>query len=133
MPGGAAGWGCAIKKQECADHACKSTTTLFLRPVTCQYFVKQKKEKDGKITYKLKLRHDYYYQVQCQLYCDKKDWYDFVVRTEKELHVERIYRNTGWWDEQIPKLRVFYFEALSPELACLRHNKGVFGSLLRNL
>ena len=87
-------------------------------------FCLQKKETDGKITYKLKQRHDYYYQVQCQLYCDNKEWCDFVVRTEKELHVERIYRNTGWWDEQIPKLQVFYFEALLPELACPRHNKG---------
>ena len=87
-------------------------------------FCLQKKETDGKTTYKLKQRHDYYYQVQCQLYCDNKDWCDFVVRTEKELHVERFYRNVEWWGEQIPKLRTFYFEALLPQLACPRHHKG---------
>ena len=42
-------------------------------------FCLQKKETDGKTTYKLKQRHDYYYQVQCQLYCDNKDWCNFVV------------------------------------------------------
>ena len=74
--------------------------------------------------YRLKRRHDYYYQVQCQLYCDDKSWCDFVLRTDKGLHVERIWRDAEWWDKQLPKLKSFYFDHLLPELACPRYHKG---------
>ncbi len=77
-----------------------------------------------KNTYKLKQRHDYYYQIQIQLYCTDRLWCDFVLRTDKELHVERIYRNEVWLDTILPKLRTFYFSALLPELACPRHHQG---------
>ena len=60
------------------------------------------KEKDGEI--KLKKTHDYYHQIQCQMYCVDKEWCDFVVRTEKAIHIERIYRDKEWWDQQLPKL-----------------------------
>ena len=40
------------------------------------------RREEGQITYKLKRRHDYYYQIQCQLYCCNVDWCDFVVRTK---------------------------------------------------
>ena len=33
--------------------------------------------------YRLKRRHDYYYQVQCQLYCDDKSWCDFMSRNAR--------------------------------------------------
>ena len=46
--------------------------------------------------YRLTKRHDYYYQVQCQLYCDDKTWCDSVVRTNKELYVERVWRDAKW-------------------------------------
>ena len=62
------------------DEACKKSS-FYLAP-----------NKDKVL--KLKSRHDYCYQVQCQLYCVDKSWCDFVVRTNKELHVERIYRDT---------------------------------------
>ncbi len=77
-----------------------------------------------KETMRLKRRHDYYFQVQCQLYCVSVSWYDFVVRTNKELHVERIYSDSQWWGIQLAKLRKFYFTALLPELACPRHRQG---------
>lgn len=77
-----------------------------------------------KLTFQLKRQHDYYYQVQCQLYCCDLEWCDFVVRTEKELHVERIYRDRKWWASQLEKLREFYFNSLLPELACPRKGKG---------
>lgn len=74
--------------------------------------------------YKLKQRHDYYYQIQCQLYCADKPWCDFVLRTEKDIHVERIYRHETWWATQLQKLRTFYFNSLLPELACPRYRNG---------
>lgn len=72
----------------------------------------------------LKKGHDYHYQIQCQLYCADKDWCDFVVRTEKDMHVERIHRDREWWSIQLDKCKKFYFSSLLPELACPRHSKG---------
>ena len=67
------------------DEACKSKS-----------FCLQKIEN----TYQLKRRHDYYFQVQCQLYCDNKQWCDFVVRTEKDMFTERILFDANWWEER---------------------------------
>lgn len=72
----------------------------------------------------LKQRHDYYYQVQCQMYCTDTQWCDFVVRTNKDIHIQRIYRDSKWWGQQLSKLRKFYFSALLPELACPRFRHG---------
>ena len=91
---------------------------------TVSNFCLETQEKDGKAMYRLKRRHDYFYQTQCQMYCTGRQWCDFVLRTNKELHVERIYRDRKWWDGQLPRLQSFYFDALLPELACSRHGKG---------
>ena len=72
----------------------------------------------------LDTNHDYFYQVQCQLYCTQTAWCDFVIRTNKELYIERIYRNDTWWQKQLLKLKNFYFQALLPELACPRYYSG---------
>ncbi len=72
----------------------------------------------------LKRQHNYYYQVQCQLYCVDQHWCDFVVRTNKDIYVERIYRDRKWWDVQLEKLKKFYFGALLPELASPRYRCG---------
>ncbi len=32
--------------------------------------------------YQLKTRHDYFYQVQCQLYCTNTDWCDFILKNQ---------------------------------------------------
>ena len=47
-----------------------------------------------------------------------------VLRTDKGLHVERLWRDAEWWDKQVPKLKYFYFDYLLPELACPRYHKG---------
>jgi hypothetical protein len=80
------------------------------------------KTDEGSLT--LKTRHDYYYQVQTQLYCTGRQWCDFIVRTDKSLHIQRIYPDKTWQERNLPTLRNFYFTALLPELACPRHHKG---------
>ena len=75
-------------------------------------------------TYKLKTNHDYFHQVQCQLYCVDREWCDFILRTDVEIHIERIQRDRRWWGVQLEKLRKFYFSALLPELACPQHRTG---------
>ena len=87
-------------------------------------FCLERYNNNGTHAYRLKRRHDYYFQVQCQLYCTEKEWCDFVVHTEQDIHVERINRDKKWWDEQSVKLQTFYFKALLPELAHPRFTSG---------
>ena len=72
----------------------------------------------------LNQKHDYYYQIQTQMNCANADWCDFVVRTEADMHIERIERDKEWWEKQLPRLRRFCFEALLPELASPRNGVG---------
>ena len=69
-------------------------------------------------SFRLKACHDYYYQIQTQLYCTGRQWCDFVVRTDKDLHIERIYRDESWLDTNLQKVKNFYFSAVLPELVC---------------
>ena len=89
----------------------------------CSFCLKRSEEGDN-VRYELKRQHDYYYQIQCQMYCCKREWCDFIVRTNKDMHVERIHRDQIWWEQQMEKLCEFYFSALLPELACPRQGKG---------
>ncbi len=72
----------------------------------------------------LKRRHDFYYQVQCQMYCTDRNWCDFVLRTDVALHIQRIERDRLWWNANIFKLKEFYFNSLLPELASPRFRRG---------
>ena len=58
---------------------------------------------EHKDTIKLKIGHGYHYQIQCQMYCTDRDWCDFVLRTSKDIHIERIYRDKKWWGLQLAK------------------------------
>ncbi len=73
---------------------------------------------------RLKRRHDYYYQLQCQMYCTDRQLCDFVLRTNKDIHIERIYRDNTWLGQQLTKLRSFYYNLLLSELACPRFRNG---------
>ena len=115
-------WGIAEYKN---PHSAKNLTLEeACDKVKVKQFCLEKIEKNSEMSFRLKKRHNYYFQVQCQMYCCDVDWCDFVLRTDKELHVERIQRDQDWWDQQLPKLKTFYFDALLPELACPRFGKG---------
>ncbi len=96
-------------KDQPLDEACKNSA----------FFLEVDKDTQQR---RLKRRHDYYFQVQCQLYCTDKMWCDFVVCTRKDMYVERIHRDRKWWGTQLAKLRKFYFTALLPELALPRRH-----------
>ena len=87
----------------CVDEACKSSG-----------FCLQKK--DG--MFKLKVRHDYYFQVQCQLYCANRSWWDVVLRTNKYIPIER---DKSWWEQHLEKAKEFFFTSLLPDLAYPMH------------
>ena len=40
---------------------------------------------------KVKLIIHLYMQVQCQVFCTQRSYCDFVVWTEKDVHIQRIY------------------------------------------
>ena len=70
---------------------------------------------DGKIG--LKKNHNYYYQVQGAMATLNLQWRDFVVFTNKDLHVQRIYfDNVLWENVMVPELTTFYFQYVLPDL-----------------
>ena len=64
---------------------------------------------NDEIEYSLKRNHDYFFQVQCQMYCDNKEWCDFVVCTEKDIHIERDIQRQGLVGERDPYIEKHLF------------------------
>ena len=64
----------------------------------------------------LKKNHDYFYQIQCTMYCTRRKWCDLVVRT-KDMYIERVYYDKNFWTNVIQKLQEIYFTAVLPELS----------------
>jgi hypothetical protein len=62
--------------------------------------------------------HQYYHQVQLQLYVSRESvkWCDFCVYSQKGVLVERIYPNKEWQKTNCPKLDNFFFNHILPEM-----------------
>ena len=65
---------------------------------------------------RLKVEHNYYHQVQLQLYVTGTKWCDFCVFMIKGIGIQRIYPDTLWQSTNIPKLEDFYDNMLLPEI-----------------
>lgn len=67
---------------------------------------------------KLKRDHQYYHQVQLQLYVtsDKSKWCDFFIFTNKGYAVERIYPDEEWQRTKIKELEDYYNNYMVPEI-----------------
>ena len=55
----------------------------------------------------LSQNHQYYHQVQLQLYTSCASWCDFCAYTTKDIHhvaIERIYPDDHWQFEAVPQL-----------------------------
>ena len=61
--------------------------------------------------------HDYYYQMQGCMHILNMDWCDFVVRTEKDIFVERIVKNQTFVTTMVSRLSEFYCRFLLPSIA----------------
>jgi len=68
-------------------------------------------------TFKLKLSHDYYYQVMGQMGITGATWCDFLVMCQRDFHWERIYYDHEFFTEMKNKLDKFYFDHFLPCLA----------------
>ena len=62
----------------------------------------------------LKKTHQYFYQVQHQMYVCNVQWADFVVWTPKQVFIQRVARDTQFFASVHAKLKAFYFEHLLP-------------------
>ena len=65
----------------------------------------------------LKRSHSYYYQVQLQLHvCHDALYADFIVWTQSEIAVERIYRDDQFFENCIENARHFFTYGILPEI-----------------
>ena len=55
-------------------------------------------------------------QVQCQLFCTQRSYCDFVLWTEKDVHIERIYPDETFWLETVSRVKHFFITSILPEL-----------------
>ena len=64
--------------------------------------------------FELDTNHDYYHQVQGQLYATQAAWCDFVMWTTKSTLITRVYPSRDWVAECIPKLSSYYINHYLP-------------------
>ena len=64
----------------------------------------------------LKRDHEYYYQVQLQLFITEKEYCDFVVWANSDWFCERIYLDNHFIFDCISKALMFYEEAVLIEV-----------------
>jgi len=65
---------------------------------------------------KLKSDHAYFYQVQTQIFVTGREFADFVVWTERDIHIERIEPDVTFWGEISDQAADFHAMAIMPEL-----------------
>lgn len=91
--------------------------------VKCPFSIKDSYITPGCISYltsdtelTLHSSHDYYYQIQGQLYCTQANFCDFIVYTHKDLKVLRIVRDDCFIESMLQKLDAFYQNSFKPAL-----------------
>ena len=91
--------------------------------VKCPYCVRDKlvEEKvaclenvDGRT--QLSRTHQYYYQVQTQIFVCNVDYSDFVVWTKEGIHQERVAPDNDLWEEICERSTGFFKRAVLPEI-----------------
>lgn len=87
------------RQENCRWHKCKN----FCLAKTDNIFHLQK-------------HHQYYYQVQAQIHLTQSTFCDFVVWTQTDIHVERIFADTDFWNAAVKNVKAFYITGVLPEL-----------------
>jgi putative phage-type endonuclease len=55
----------------------------------------------------------YYAQMQVEMACAGRDWFDFYQWAPKGDSLERVYFDPGWWSQNLPAMQAFYERYLS--------------------
>jgi len=102
----------------CGKGSCEIKCPFCYKDATIQETSGQKNscliENNGNIS--LNKKHAYYFQVQAQIFIIGVDYCDFVVWTEQDLHIERIYPDNEFWEEALTKSTKFYRVGILPEI-----------------
>ena len=75
--------------------------------------------------WQLSRKHAYYYQVQTQIYVCQKNFADFVVWSQEDIHIERIPPCQEFWNDISRKASDFFNHAVLPELIGKHYSKAV--------
>lgn len=75
----------------------------------------------------LKTNHQYFYQVQGQMFVSCLEWVDFVVWFGVgSIYIQRVVFDKQWWyKEALPRLDYFYRRAFLPEVLTRRVARGI--------
>ncbi|KAL2077859.1 hypothetical protein ACEWY4_027363 [Coilia grayii] len=71
----------------------------------------------------LKKSHPYYSQVQTQMFVTERMYCDFVVWTQKDCAILRIFKDTAFWEPRLQKAQEFFVEVCLPELVAKHFTK----------
>lgn len=61
-------------------------------------------------------KHQYYFQVQCQIFVTGVEYCDFVVWTTKDIFIQRILPDAELWESSLEKAKLFFLRGVLPEL-----------------
>lgn len=81
------------------------------------------KEIDGSL--QLNPNHQYYRQVQLQIFCTERTWAHFVASDGKNIIIKTVLYNKEFMDAILPKRKNFYYNILLLELAYPRVKDGI--------
>lgn len=85
-------------------------TEPYLRRAHCPLIV------DENSDYSLDVKHEYYYQVQMELYITNSDFCDFVVWNPRSSITVRVYKDEGFWTKNYLLAETFFKSVILPEL-----------------
>ena len=53
------------------------------------------------------------FKVQYQMFSTKRSYCDFVLWTEEDIHVERIYPDEEFWHQKVARVQHFFTTAIN--------------------
>ena len=64
-------------------------------------------------------KHQYYFQVQQQMFVANKEWNDFVVKGSRgtSVFIQRVFFDSSFWKTVLHKLEFFFHTYMLPEIA----------------
>ena len=107
----------------CGDGCCEVKCPYSIDSGNFEAYVEKKESCLEKIsnTFRLKRSHQYYYQVQQQLFVTDRKHCDFVVcsflnNKQTMFFMERIYKDPSHWGSVLPKLTKMWRTCILPEV-----------------
>lgn len=67
-------------------------------------------------TYYLDKKHEYFFQVQLQMFCTDRKYCDFVVWSKHTIHINRVYIDEQFLKENLLRAALFHANVITPEL-----------------